>query len=167
MYVKCSQAHDTVSLSFTGQSIASIMIQKILKRTRILLKPSNTSQNNNEQQCKRWRLWLLVLQNTPCFSHNCPVFWPHGSIIFTRKFISYCANNLSTYWSTMSDLKQQPLTRTSSCLGILAVSVNVLSIQRSAECVLWSRWRYNCPVKLFWLFWFYSWTFNLQHFPRQ
>ena len=51
---------------FTVHSSDSMVRQNILKRTRNLWKPPRTSHNNNGQQYKRWRLCLLVLQNTPC-----------------------------------------------------------------------------------------------------
>ena len=108
-----------------------------------------------------------MFRNNPRLRLKFPASWSHGSSTCTRNFMSYCAKNLSRSWSTVSDLKQQSVTRTSSCLGILTVSVNVLSIQRSAECVLWIRCRHIYLVKLSWLFWLYSCTFDLPQFPRQ
>ena len=73
----------------------------------------------------------------------------------------------SKSWSTASALKHQTITRTLHCLGVLAFSVNVLSIQRSVECVSWIWWRHVCPFKMFRLLWLYYWTFDLPQFPRQ
>ena len=152
---------------FTGHASAFMTRNNILKRTSNFWKPLIKSQKKNGQQYKRWRLCLLVLQNTPCLRLKCPASSPHESSTCAKYSMSYCENYLFKYWSTVIDLKQQPLTRTSSCIGILAVSVNVMRVQIIAECVSWSRWRHVCPVKLFWLFWLYSCKFYLQQLPIQ
>ena len=117
---------------FIGPSSASMMRQNILKRPSNLWNPLITSQKDNEQKYKRSKLSLLVLQNTSRLRPKCPASCPHRSSKFTRKFMSYCTKNLSKSWFILIKLKQHPLTRTSSCIGVLAISLNVLSIQISA-----------------------------------